>query len=89
MTGRSGLRDFHGRPSDGGPDHPWIDREEAVRRIFAGELLFPPGEGEAHSHSAWGLLAVLDPYLESGDPVRFRLRRGGQELTVEVRPDRR
>ncbi|MGD8375236.1 MAG: serine hydrolase domain-containing protein, partial [Acidobacteriota bacterium] len=59
MTGRSGLRNFHGRPSDPNPDHTWIDRDEAMRRIFEGELLFPPGEGRRHSHSAWGVLAAV------------------------------
>lgn len=59
MTGASGLRDFHDLPSDRDPDHSWIDRDEAVRRIFAQELLFAPGTGEAHSHSAWGVLAAV------------------------------
>ena len=58
-TGRSGLRDFHGLPSDGNPDHAWIDRDEALRRIFAQELLFAPGKGRKHSHSAWGVLAAI------------------------------
>ena len=59
MTGGSGLPDFHDVPGDRDPDHGWIDREEAIRRIFAAELLFPPGEGEEHSHSAWGVLAAI------------------------------
>jgi CubicO group peptidase (beta-lactamase class C family) len=59
MSGRSGLRDFHDVPGDRDPDHAWIDREEAVRRILAQELLFEPGKGEEHSHSAWGLLAAI------------------------------
>jgi len=59
MTGRSGLQNFHGLPSDGNPDHPWIDRDEAMRRIFARELLFEPGTGREHSHSAWGVLAAI------------------------------
>jgi len=59
MTGRSGLRDFHDLPGDRDPDHHWIDRAEAVRRILAQELLFAPGQGEEHSHSAWGLLAAM------------------------------
>lgn len=58
-TGRSGLQDFHGKPEDGNPDHAWIDRDEAVRRILGQELLFAPGEGRRHSHSAWGLLAAI------------------------------
>lgn len=59
MTGQSGLPDFHDLPGDKDPDHTWIDREEAVRRIFAQKLLFEPGKGEEHSHSAWGLLAAI------------------------------
>lgn len=58
-TGGSGLQDFHDVPSDGNPDHAWIDREEALRRIFAQKLLFEPGTGRRHSHSAWGVLAAV------------------------------
>lgn len=58
-SGASGLPDFHDRPTDGDPDHHWIDRDEAVRRILAAELLFAPGTGRRHSHSAWGLLAAI------------------------------
>jgi CubicO group peptidase (beta-lactamase class C family) len=59
MTGGSGLPDFHDIPSDRDPDHSWIDRDEAMRRIFGQELLFAPGEGDEHSHSAWGVLAAV------------------------------
>ncbi len=59
MSGRSGLKDFHGLPSDRDQDHAWIDRDEAVRRILGGELLFAPGTGSVHSHSAWGLIAAI------------------------------
>jgi CubicO group peptidase (beta-lactamase class C family) len=59
MTGRSGLQDFHELPGDRDPDHGWIDRPEAVRRILKQKLLFAPGEGRRHSHSAWGLLAAI------------------------------
>jgi len=59
MGGRSGLPDFHDLPSDRDKDHSYIDRDEAVRRILAMKLLFEPGKGEAHSHSAWGLLAAV------------------------------
>jgi CubicO group peptidase (beta-lactamase class C family) len=59
MTGRSGLRDFHDVPGDRDPDHAWIDRDEAVRRVFAGDLLFEPGTSRQHSHSAWVLLAAV------------------------------
>ncbi len=59
MTGQSGLRDFHDIPSDKNPDHSWIDRDEAVRRIMQQKLLFVPGKGRRDSHSAWGLLAAV------------------------------
>lgn len=59
MTGRSGLQNFHELPTDRAPDHSWIDRSEAVRRILGQKLLFPPGQGRRHSHSAWGLLAAV------------------------------
>ena len=59
MSGQSGLRDFHDLPEDENPDHTWIDRDEAVRRILDHKLLFEPGSGEQHSHSAWGLLAAV------------------------------
>lgn len=59
MTGRSGLTDFHDIPGDKDKDHSWIDRDEAVRRILAGKLLFAPGQGRRHSHSAFGLLAAI------------------------------
>lgn len=59
MTGASGLSDFHDVPSDRDPDHGWIDRDEAVRRILDQKLLFTPGTKKAHSHSAWGLLAAV------------------------------
>lgn len=59
MNGQSGLPNFHDLPGDENPDHTWIDRDEAVRRIFAQMLLFEPGHGKEHSHSAWGLLAAI------------------------------
>jgi CubicO group peptidase (beta-lactamase class C family) len=59
MTGGSGLQNFHGQPADGNPDHAWIDLDEAMRRIVAQELLFEPGQGNEHSHSAWGVLAAV------------------------------
>jgi len=60
LQGTSGLPNFHHVPGqDEDYDLTWIDRDEAVRRILGKELLFPPGEGEAHSHSAWGLLAAV------------------------------
>jgi CubicO group peptidase (beta-lactamase class C family) len=59
MTGRSGLQNFHDLPGDRDRNHSWIDRSEAVRRILNQKLLFAPGEGRRHSHSAWGLLAAI------------------------------
>ncbi|QDU66739.1 Putative penicillin-binding protein PbpX [Planctomycetes bacterium Pla86] len=59
MSGASGLQDFLGLPTDRDPDHFWIDRAEAVRRILGQELLFEPGTGNEHSHAAWGLLAAI------------------------------
>lgn len=60
MTGRSGLQNFHGDTSiDWDQDLAWIDRATAMRRIFAQQLLFAPGTGNAHSHSAFGVLAAV------------------------------
>ena len=59
MSGRSGLQDFHDVPGDRDKDHSWIDRAEAVRRILGQKLLFEPGKGRRHSHSAFGLLAAV------------------------------
>jgi CubicO group peptidase (beta-lactamase class C family) len=60
LTGRSGLPNFHHiAAEDWDPDLAWIDRETAVRRILAQPLLFGPGQGDAHSHSAFGLLAAV------------------------------
>jgi CubicO group peptidase (beta-lactamase class C family) len=60
MTGRSGLPDFHGVSGvDWDADLAWIDRATAVKRILAQPQLFAPGTREAHSHSAFGLLAAV------------------------------
>jgi CubicO group peptidase (beta-lactamase class C family) len=60
MSGTSGLRNFHHLPGvDADPDLTWIDRDTALKRIFGEPLLFKPGQGRAHSHSAWVLLAAL------------------------------
>ena len=59
MTGASGFADFFDVPEDGNPDHTFITRDELVRRMFASELLFTPGEGREHSHGAFGLLAAV------------------------------
>jgi CubicO group peptidase (beta-lactamase class C family) len=68
MTGRSGLPNFHHIPgTDADPDLTWIDRPTAIKRILDRALLFPPGEGRAHSHSAWVLLAAVVE-IASGQP---------------------
>lgn len=60
MSATSGLPNFHHVPGvDADPDLTWIDRNTALNRIFGQPLLFKPGEGHAHSHSAWVLLAAL------------------------------
>ncbi len=59
MSRRSGLPDFHHVDTDADKDLSWIDRETAIKRILGATLLFPPGQGEAHSHSAWVLLAAI------------------------------
>jgi CubicO group peptidase (beta-lactamase class C family) len=59
LNGQSGLPDFFHDAGDRDADLAWVDRETAERRLLAQELLFAPGEGEAHSHGAFGLLAAL------------------------------
>ncbi|QLC25236.1 beta-lactamase family protein [Parasphingopyxis algicola] len=59
MTGRSGLPDFPANDRDWDADLGWIDRTEFERRTLAIPLLFAPGEGEAHSHWAFGMLAAI------------------------------
>ena len=60
MSGTSGLQNFHGvRGVDHDMDLAWIDRATALERILGGELLFEPGRGQAHSHSAFGVLAAI------------------------------
>lgn len=59
MNGASGLPDFIDRPEDDNPDHTWIERTEALSRVFEERLLFEPGTGRAHSHAAWGVLAAI------------------------------
>lgn len=65
MTAASGLPNFHHLPEDADYDLTWISRDEAVRRILNQPLLFSPGEGDSHSHSAWVLLAAVSE-LASG-----------------------
>lgn len=73
MTGASGLPNFHDRPEDADPDLTWIDRKTAVDRILSQPLLFAPGTSREHSHSAWGLLAVIVEIV-SGQPYEQYLK---------------
>ena len=67
MSGVSGLPNFHHITGvDDDYDLSYIDRGEAIRRILGQQLLFEPGEGRAHSHSAFGLLAAIIEIV-SGD----------------------
>lgn len=59
LTGQSGLPDFPANESDRDADLGWIDRTELERRTMATDLLFAPGNGKAHSHWAFGLLAAI------------------------------
>ncbi|MGB5725179.1 MAG: serine hydrolase domain-containing protein [Parasphingorhabdus sp.] len=59
MTGKSGLPDFPVNDSDWDADLGWIDRAEFERRTMATPLLFEPGNGDAHSHWAFGVLAAI------------------------------
>lgn len=67
LRSESGLQNFHDRDSDWDYDLAWIDRDEAMRRIFEGELLFAPGTGNEHSHSAWGVLAAIVEIVSGQD----------------------
>lgn len=59
MRGTSGLPNFHHLASDEDWDLTWIDRETAERRILGKRLLFDSGSDQAHSHSAFVLLAAI------------------------------
>ena len=59
FTGQSGLPDFPANESDWDADLGWIDRAEFERRTMATDMLFAPGNGKAHSHWAFGLLAAI------------------------------
>jgi len=60
LSGASGLPDFHHIMGvDADYDLTWIDRRTAIGRILGQTLLFAPGKGRAHSHSAWVLLAAI------------------------------
>ncbi|MEZ5708970.1 MAG: serine hydrolase domain-containing protein [Blastomonas sp.] len=71
LNGQSGLPDFHGLPSDGDQDLAWIDRTTAERRILSQPLLFSPGQGDAHSHSAFVLLAALVERASGDDYMAY------------------
>jgi CubicO group peptidase (beta-lactamase class C family) len=73
LTGKSGLPNFHHVPTDWDADLAWVDRDTAVKRILAQPLLFAPGQGDAHSHSAFGLLAAVIETV-SGDTYRDFVR---------------
>ncbi len=59
MTGASGLPDFPANENDWDADLGWIDRAEFERRTLEVPLLFSPGEGDEHSHWAFGMLAAI------------------------------
>ena len=59
LNGQSGLPDFFHNEGDWDADLAWVNREEALRRMLHTPLRFAPGTDEAHSHAAFGLLAVL------------------------------
>lgn len=67
ITGESGLPDFHDEPGDWDRDLAWIDRETAVTRILAQRLVFAPGTGKQHSHSAYGLAAAIIEIVSGQD----------------------
>lgn len=71
MTGKSGLPDFHGQPGDWDQDLAWIDRATAEQRILNQPLLFQPGAGESHSHSAFGLLAAIIERVSGEDYMTY------------------
>lgn len=71
MTGRSGLPDFFDNESDWDPDLAWVSREEAIRRMMSQQLLFEPGQGRAHSHGAFGLLAAIVEIVSGQDYYGF------------------
>ena len=75
MTGRSGLPNFHHIPgTDENYDLSWIDRAEAERRMFAQPLLFSPGEGQSHSHSAFVLLSAIIERVSNHSYAEFLQR---------------
>lgn len=73
MTGKSGLPDFPANDSDADADLTWITREQFIARTMATPLLFATGEGDAHSHWAFGVLAAIVE-KRSGQPYAKFLR---------------
>jgi CubicO group peptidase (beta-lactamase class C family) len=71
LDGKSGLPDFHHTATDWDPDLGWVDRDTAVRRILGQKLLFAPGSEEAHSHSAFGLLAAVIEFASGSSYPAF------------------
>jgi CubicO group peptidase (beta-lactamase class C family) len=71
IRSESGLSNFHGQPGDADMDLAPIGREEAIRRIMSQPLLFEPGRGNAHSHSAWTLLAALTEIVSGQSYMGF------------------
>ncbi|NNL94786.1 MAG: beta-lactamase family protein [Xanthomonadales bacterium] len=71
LNGQSGLPDFHDVPTDWEADLAWIDRSEALRRILSQPLMFVPGQGRAHSHSAYGLAAAVIEMVSGMDYFEF------------------
>lgn len=69
LTGRSGLPDSHLATAE--LQGVVLDRDEAVRRILAQELVFAPGAGEASSSSAWTLLAAVIEVVAGQPFVEF------------------
>lgn len=69
LAHRAGFHEFHDTAGDFEP----MDRETALARILAQELLFSPGESEAYSNSGYTLLAIVVEEV-SGVPFGEHLR---------------
>ena len=59
LSGASGLVDFYHNAHDWNADLSWVPRDEAVRRMMASTLRFPPGTARMSSHAAYNLLAAI------------------------------
>lgn len=59
MSGESGLPNFFDIEGDWDADLQWISRDDAILRMMNQKLLFEPGQGNSHSHGAFGLLAAI------------------------------